>query len=674
MARRSRNASASIREIGEPPPVPYPWRRACAEKSLRYFCRRVMPGVFTAPFSQHHLRLIERLEQIVRRGGLFAMAMPRGGGKSMLCDAAVLWAVLCGHHRYVALIAATQKKAQARVEKLRRVLRTSPELLELWPEVAYPIRRMEGTSNRVLLYRGEPIEMTLAASEVQLPTLPPSAAAGAYIEAAGITGDIRGMNRQGPNGEAMRPTLALVDDPSTEESALSPSQNAFRERVIRSAVLGLAGPGRRMAAVMPCTTVAENDLACRMLDRSRNPQWYGERIAGVEQFPERMDLWDDWRRVAVAEMQQGGDGRLAQDFIRERYDDMHAGASVWWPDYYDREEYQSALHQYLTRFYEDPDAFHSEIQQQPQPEDLGQSEQLHDRDLADRINGYKRREIPAECQHLTAFVDVQKACLYWLVAAWEADFTGYVIDYGTWPDQRRSYFTLRDARRTLTTHYKGRGLQFEGLLRQGLADLEEHLAGKPWKRADGGELHLARMLVDANWNESTLQVRQHCRQSKRGGVVFPAHGRYVKPTGKPFIQWPKRKGEQTSQDGTPWRTSMIQKQRHVVFDTNWWKSFLATRLQCLAGERSSVTFWGKGPRNQEMRHQMLAEHLAAWRRKTWEGEGRTVEIWDAVPGRDDHLADCLVGATVAASTLGVTLDAGQSQRKRRKKRKRVTYA
>jgi hypothetical protein len=47
------------------------------------------------------------------------------------------------------------------------------------------------------------------------------------------------------------------------------------------------------------------------------------------------------------------------------------------------------------------------------------------------------------------FIDVQAKALFWLVAAWESDFTGYVLDYGTEPDQKADYFTLRDIRRTL---------------------------------------------------------------------------------------------------------------------------------------------------------------------------------------------------------------------------------
>ena len=69
--------------------------------------------------------------------------------------------------------------------------------------------------------------------------------------------------------------------------------------------------------------------------------------------------------------------------------------------------------------------------------------------------------MPVGCNHLTMFIDVQAKLLFYVVAAWEDDFTGYVVDYGTYPDQKRPYFTLRDARRTLalaaTGHAAWRG-------------------------------------------------------------------------------------------------------------------------------------------------------------------------------------------------------------------------
>jgi len=67
--------------------------------------------------------------------------------------------------------------------------------------------------------------------------------------------------------------------------------------------------------------------------------------------------------------------------------------------------------------------------------------------VASRSNGLRKGEIPVRCTTLTGFVDVHQELLYWVVMAWEPDFTGYVIDYGTFPDQRRAFFTLESARK-----------------------------------------------------------------------------------------------------------------------------------------------------------------------------------------------------------------------------------
>ena len=60
------------------------------------------------------------------------------------------------------------------------------------------------------------------------------------------------------------------------------SQCATRERIIAGAVLGLAGPGKKIAGIMPCTVIHPGDLADRILDREKHPEWNGERTKLVE--------------------------------------------------------------------------------------------------------------------------------------------------------------------------------------------------------------------------------------------------------------------------------------------------------------------------------------------------------------------------------------------------------
>jgi hypothetical protein len=76
-----------------------------------------------------------------------------------------------------------------------------------------------------------------------------------------------------------------------------------------------------------------------------------------------------------------------------------------------------------------------------------------------KTNRIKQGIVPAGATHLTMFVDVQATLLFCVVAAWADDFTGYLIDYGTYPDQKRAYFTLRDARLTLASVATSAGLE-----------------------------------------------------------------------------------------------------------------------------------------------------------------------------------------------------------------------
>ena len=125
-----------------------------------------------------------------------------------------------------------------------------------------------------------------------------------------------------------------------------------------------------------------------------------------------------------------------------------------------------------------------------------------------------------------------------MVAAWEDDFTGYVIDYGAYPDQKRGYFTLRDARRTLSMAKPGAGL--EGAIYAGLEELTNTHLGSEWLREDGAHLRIERCLVDANWGQSTDVVYQFCRQSPHAALLLPSHGRFVGASSIPYSEY-KRK-------------------------------------------------------------------------------------------------------------------------------------
>ena len=83
---RARNMALAIagRDIGELPAVVDPERKARARTDFKYCCEAYFPLTFHLPWSDDHLKVIRKIEYAVMRGGLFALAMSRGSGKSSL--------------------------------------------------------------------------------------------------------------------------------------------------------------------------------------------------------------------------------------------------------------------------------------------------------------------------------------------------------------------------------------------------------------------------------------------------------------------------------------------------------------------------------------------------------------------------------------------------------------
>lgn len=87
---RSRQKVAEGREIGPLPPVADQERKRRAFESLRYFAETYFPHIFTLAWSHNHLTAIERIEKSIRTGGKFALAMPRGEGKTSMLIVAMI--------------------------------------------------------------------------------------------------------------------------------------------------------------------------------------------------------------------------------------------------------------------------------------------------------------------------------------------------------------------------------------------------------------------------------------------------------------------------------------------------------------------------------------------------------------------------------------------------------
>lgn len=648
---RSLAQSASGRDIGQIPKVRKPRRRSGSRLDFRRFCLTYFPASFAKPFSADHLKVIRRIEEAVLRGGLFALAMPRGSGKSTLCETACLWALLYGHRRFVVLIGAERDKADSMLESVKTELACNDLLAEDFPEVCFPVARLENVSNRARTQTccGQPTLLGWTAGKLVLPTIAGSKASGAVVRAAGLTASIRGLKHKRADGTPIRPDLVVIDDPQTDTSARHEAQCDYRERVLSGAVLGMAGPGESIAGIMPCTVIAPGDVADHLLDRQLHPEWNGERTQLLYAWPTHRQLWDQYADLRAESLRSHGDIRLATEFYRSHRARMDEGAVVAWAERFIAGMELSAVQHCMNLWLQDPAAFMAEYQNDPQPTRVDSLVQLTPEGIVTRLNHQPRGMVPGRSSAITAFVDVQKDLLYWMVCAWEPGYTGHVIDYGAWPDQQRGYFTLSDARPTLS-HAVGIS-SLEGSLWEGLTRLVNLLLGRVWQQEAGGTLRIGRLLIDSGWGVTTDLVYRFCLQHPQSSLLLASKGVPITAAKAPLHEWILKPGERRGQEWSI-RPPQAGRPRLCLFDANFWKSFVASRLLQPLGERGALTLYGDRPTD----HRMLADHICSEARKATEGSGRELEEWVRLPHRpDNHLLDCLVGCAVGASIESVQL-------------------
>ena len=652
-AERNRQAEQSLagRDIAPLPEVVNPPRKADCARNFRLFCESYFPETYSLEWSPDHLKAIEKIETAVLSGGLFALAMPRGSGKSTMTETAALWAMLYGHREFVTLIGATESAALEMLDSIKTELEVNEHLSEDFPEVCYPVAQLEGISNRCAgqLFHGERTRITWTSNEIVLPTIEGSKASGIIVRVAGITGRVRGMKYKRSDGRSVRPSLVIIDDPQTSESAGSLEQTRKRVRVLAGDILGLAGPGLKISGIMPCTIIRPGDMADIILNRNTHPDWNGEKTKMVYKFPTNMKLWDEYAELRAESLRTDGNFQKATEFYLANREAMDAGAEVSWEARFNHDEI-SALQHAMNLKFQDEAAFQAEYQNDPLPEDTQDDTLLSVDEICAKVNGLPRGRIPLACDKITMFIDIQKALLFFVVIAWSDDFTGAVVDYGAWPDQHRREFSLADANPTIQSTYPTAG--FEGALYAALTSLTDDYLGREWTREDGAVLKIERALVDANWGQSTDIVYQFCRQSAHAGVILPSHGRYVGASSKPMTEYRKQPGDRL---GFNWMMPNVAGKRairHVIYDSNYWKSFVHARLAVALADKGSLTLYGRIPGV----HQLLAEHLTAEYRVKTQGRGRTVDEWKLkLQSHDNHWLDCCAGCAVCASMLGATM-------------------
>ena len=638
-ARLMAEKRESVREIGAIPAVVDPARKAACREDLPLFLKTYMPRAFYLPWSPDHETVLDKMEICVLQGEQFCEAMSRGSGKTTMTMGCAIWGALYGHREYTVVIGSEATNAQKITESIMIEIWKNDLLYEDFPEICHAVRHIDGIGQRASgqVHGGKQTHIKWNKDILVLPMIDGSAAAGAVIQPKGLSASIRGLNIKKADGSVLRPDFAILDDPQTDESARSVKQCDDREALIDKAVLGLAGPDIKIAAIMPCTIIEVDDLSGRYLDHKRHPEWQGECMKMVYEWPDEQDgLWADYAQIRRGE--RDGDDRqewvkLATEFYAENREAMDKGAKVAWNERMFPTDLSALQHAENLLIDRGKAAFFSEYQNDP-VEAKPSLYNLRAEHVAGSLNHIPILTAHDSAVFVSAFIDINPAYgLNWVIMWFQSDMTGGVLDYGKYPKRESDRLVPPDAIKTPMEDQ----LIFKGLDSL-ISTMNEKVIAFRKERA-----FIDLLTIDCGHNMVTVFKYINARQAHFSNIKYMAASR----------GWGSRRFTPTRKTimtgNNLYLTEWPDKGKVLVHNGDYWKMQTQKAFLIPVGAAGSISLYGDDP----ITHQRLSEHVTAAKLTEYiEGDTFNAYNWAMKPGQHDDLHDGIIGCCVGASFRG----------------------
>jgi hypothetical protein len=633
--------------------------RSAMSTDLEQFLKTCFPQAYSLDFSPDHVNIIEALYRTVTQGQKKAIAMPRGSGKTTLCTHAALFALLYGYRDFLFIVAADLNAAKNLIAGLKNELSYNENLARFFPEVCTYFAACENNShkaNHQLNEEGEKTGLQCGSEKVVFPMIPNSISSEAVVEAAGITGRIRGSRHARMDGRVIRPDVVLIDDPSTDESAHSDAQNEKRLNIIKSDILGMSGPDSSMSCLVACTVIAPDDLAEQLLDRKICPEFRGEKCKILYSFPENDDLWRQYEELYRSEGEEDRDHDESLSFYKKNQEAMDEGAKAGWPDRYIRgSEITAIQHAMNLKFELGDDAFYSEYMNEPQV--LNANEYSLNLNLVcSRVNRLPRLVVHPDVETVTSHVDINYSGLHWSIVGHSRGGLAYIIDYGRYPETEP--LVSPEEAKVMSD------MEIDQRIYEQLSVLHRMVFLQKELMKEGKRVPIDLMGVDAGYRMKT--IFRFCGNMKIQGLpVMPTVGRASKnyrPShliGAPGDSWNVQKQAGKIQGNSVFYNADVFRERQQRM---WLPE---------VGAPGSISIFGQDPReHKDLGRHVIAEELV----EKVHGEVETMYVWRAKPGSVWDLADTLTVNLVLGAATGIgpwSAGAGRGFRPRKKSRKKV---
>lgn len=640
---------------------------------LRTYCAEV----FYNPFTPHQEKIIRDCGEALRYGTLKCKAAPRGDGKSSVVKYLALKYALCRQVKFPLIVAATSSKAKKILGSLKRRLvngaqfnaqnktfRLASPLGEDYPleccAAAYvdpwPSRARNATANG-----GRQIHVEWGADSLILPTWEDEEPLGPIMLSLGITSD----ELQGCNIYDQRPDFVMLDDLDSRDS-LAAEDGVIAgkiEEAIDKTIAGLGGQSRRLGQFMLCTITSRDAAAYKYSDPTQKAAWSGERIAAIQVWPERTDLWEQYielRKAGKNTLDNEGKptdvfGRNAHQLYVDNFEEMNRGAVLANPYNYESDLLPDGTPKQLSalqRCYDyiadnGLESFQTEHQNDP-PEASGPVESgITPFRICKQLSGFDRGTIPPGCFTVTMGVDVGKWYLHWVVRAWRQDGTGFTIDYG----EKTVYGVERNT---------DDGLDFA--LKRALLSLFEEVRAKDYANDAGEVMPIQMAIVDSRYR--TQVIYDTTEELGLGVMPVMGHGKSAGCVRSSFNDLMHRTKDRKPGDGwfqTKHKTSEGKTIWLVNADADRWKAWEHDRwMTPPARDKAGCMFaFGTGsgePKSlagDELEHKQYAKHIC--------GEVEVEETVDGIvrrkwkPKGENHWLDASYYSDVAANMCGVRI-------------------
>lgn len=636
-----KNKRRSERNIGELPDTINWERRNFALKCFDNFKRTYFPNKFYRKDCPALERCNQKMETVISAGGWMSEGLPRGTGKTSNMEAGTIYAIFKGLRKFVILVADESDSAGVLLTNLKYVLENNILLLEDFPEICYPIIKLEGIAHRAKgqLYHGERTRINWSTKYIQLPRIEGSNASEAIIYPCSIEKIRRGLHFELDDGRVMRPDLVLIDDPQNDESAKSRQQVQKRETIITGTISGLAGQDKEIAMLMTCTVIVENDLAYRFLSRDIHPEWQGEKHSMIIAWPdgEAMKLWEVYRGLYLDELatqaERGQDALRhpqATAYYLENKKIMDSGCLVMDVNLWEEKHEASAIQHAMNLYFKSPETFMSEYQNEPKKKNTA----LHVLTIPairNSINGLNRGEFPDNVVYRCAVLDLNYYAVSWCVAGFRNDFTPNIADYGFFPGDNVPIYDSKDIETDETS-------AFIRALNRLMPMMAQKFPALDAVGIDGNRFaEPVYKWMTLNRGKYPWKIYAMRGQGSQQYKIPATTTKQQKLVGRPGVRCFKRIG----------RDSMPE----IWFDSHHWHLFMQRMWLIGVGEPRSISLFGKnGGMHRTFCEQICAERLVDLR----EDGGKLIYEWKT--DGNNEMSDLVTMLNVMANIDGLSPD------------------